>query len=269
MTWFYIYATIVHELEHIQLTLDLEGQGLPEYKRFMAALCQTRKMQRKQWNGIVPNYSQMKKRMTSLPELICTQVGFRRGFDVLSSAMDTQERELVSQMINSVGFLCKHLEITYATSSQPYNQFSRCILSIHEHVQKEPQLRSRYKQLGYIVDEIGNFYTPQFLYMQSQQDGQEFYDSMLIHLFILFDMNWQAAFDENKEMFLHMERLANQYCRQSVLYLKNMKMGEAFLGVDVLQDNAAMLIRNTERMNALMRRFGMKHTEGSLIPLYV
>lgn len=269
MTWFYIFATLVHELEHVQLSVDLEGDSLPEYTRFIAGLCQTRKIRRKQWSGIVPNYSQMKLRMTSLPELICTQVGFQRGFEVLGIAMDKQERELVSQMIKSVEFLCDHLEITYAVSSQPYNQFSRCILSIHDQVKKEPQLLSQLKQLRHVVDENGNFYAPQYLYEQSLNTSEIFYDNMLIHLFLLFDMDWQTAFDQNRDLFLHMEGLANRYCQQSVFYLKNIQVGEAFLSVDVLQDNAAMLIRNTERMNALMRRFGMKHIKGSVIPLYV
>ena len=269
MTWFYIYATLVHELQHIQLTLDLEGETPVEYNRFIAALCQINKVHGNRRIGIVPNYMQMKTRMTSLPELICTQVGFSCAYSAVEKVMDMQERELVSDMIESLNFLCDHMEITYAMSSQPYNQFSRAILSLHQRVRKDTRIWTRFKQTQRIVDADGNFYSPQFLYEQGQSTGGEFYDNVLIHLFLLLDMNWRVVFDNNSDLFLHMERLANQYCQHSVYYLKNIDIGERFLSADVLQDNAAMLIRSTERMNALMKRFGMKHTGGSLIPLYV
>lgn len=83
-----------------------------------------------------------------------------------------------------------------------------------------------------------------------------------------YDMDWKSAFENSPELHKHIESLSNEYCRRSIEFMKNIHVGEVFLSKDLLQDNAAMLIRNTDKLNKLMQRFNMEHTTGSLIPLF-
>ena len=66
----------------------------------------------------------------------------------------------------------------------------------------------------------------------------------------------------------HLEELANRYCRSTIDYLKDSAIGRVFLDEAILQDNAAMLAKNVDRLNKLMVQYNMAHTEGSIIPLY-
>lgn len=63
-------------------------------------------------------------------------------------------------------------------------------------------------------------------------------------------------------------RLANIYCSEAVNYLKNIVSGEVFLSKSVLQDNAAMLIKNVNTLNELMSLYHMPRTSGSVLPLF-
>lgn len=274
VTWFYVYATIVHELEHIRLIQQLESVERTDFKRFIAALYQYNRYSWMHSDNIfrglipIPDYTKLQNRMTSLPELICTLTGFNRAFDVFGDLLEEKERKMFAMMIASLDFLCNHMEITYGTSAQPYNQFAQNIIAIQKKVRKDVTVLDQLKQLRNMFDPTGVIFSPMKMYQSRTVEDAEYYDSLLIRLFLVYDMNWGHLFSENMELFSHMEKLANEYCAHTVYYLKNLQIGGVFLSADVLQDNAAMLIRNTERLNVLMKKFGMKHTAGSVFALY-
>lgn len=274
VTWFYVYATIVHELEHIRLIQELESNKKIDFKRFIAALYQYNRYSWMYADNIfrglipIPNYARLQNRMTSLPELICTLNGFNRAYDVFGDLLEVDEKKTVLMMIASLVFLSNHMEITYGISAQPYNQFAQNLIIIQKKVEKDITVLKRLKQLQNIFDSNGILLSPEKMYQDRNAENAEYYDSLLVRLFLVYDMNWGHLFLKNTEFFRYMEKLANEYCMRTVYYLKNIQIGEVFLNADVLQDNAAMLIRNTERLNVLMKKFGMKHTSGSVFALY-
>ena len=93
-------------------------------------------------------------------------------------------------------------------------------------------------------------------------------DEILIRLFISLSIDWTSIFATHTDFYNHIAALANNYCEKTVYYLKNISLGEVFLHKDILQDNAAMLIKNVHILNKLMNKYGMNHTSGSVLPVY-
>lgn len=253
----------------------LKNNEPPQYSRLLAAVQQLGledKRRERTGNKIktVPNYYKLKeiRRITSLNELVCTQVGFQRAYDMLKELLSTEEKQAISMIMQSVDFLCSHLEISYKKSLQPYNLFAQSILGIQNRLKRDIQLLDNFPQLKYIVNVNGKIFSPEEWYQYENGAAPDFCDAMLIRLFLLFDMNWEDIFQRNHDFFLHMEQLANQYCQQTVYYLKNMEIGEVLWNQNILQDNAAMLIKNTAVLHKLMHKFGMKHTGGSVVSLF-
>ena len=275
LTWYYIYATIVHELEHIRVAQLLEDNDSPvSFQTFMAGLCQHNRHSSTDWiRGIsnysfVPNYVKNKRRTTSLPELICTQNGLHRAYEVMGRLLRERDRIIVETTMHSVDFLCDHIEITYERSAQPFNLFARNLLKIRNRIMRDRRCLDQMPQLKVIVDENGNLHSPLAWFNSMSETNRTFYHELLIRVFLFLNMNWEQYFAENKEFFDYMETLANEYCKRTVFYLKNMHMGEIFFEQDILQDNAAMLIKNTAWLNVLMDRFQMKHTYGSVVSMF-
>lgn len=272
--WFYIYTTIVHELEHLRLIKILETGECVNFNDFAAALCQYTAYTKRNLSGLfdglipIPDYSKIKEGMTSLPELICTQRGMHRAFEVLNEVLSDEAKSTVLKMTESIDFLCEHIEITYRRSSQPYNQFAQNVISMNQRLAKDPSVSGRLKLLNCFFGKNGKPLSPTVLYSRAVSENEKLYNALLIHMFLLFDMDWTSIFTEQPELFSLVESLADAYCSQTVEYLKNISTGEIFLSVDILQDNAAMLIKNTERLNALMKRYGMERSGGSVYALY-
>lgn len=99
-------------------------------------------------------------------------------------------------------------------------------------------------------------------------DEEAVIDELLVNLFITFDVDLTEMFEKDPEFKMRMSRLANEYCAKTITFIQQQKKGEVFLDDTILQDNAAMLIMNANRLNLLMEKYGMEHTGGSVIPLY-
>ena len=274
VSWFYLYATIVHEFEHVSLMQQLCSYTSPDYKSLMAALSQHNNNgwinPQKIINKIVavPKYTDSKSRYASFHELICTQTSFKRAYEMLDTLFEEEDRKIINKMMNSLDFICDHMEITYESADQPYNLFAKTILSVRQKLLQNPSRINQLKQLYYIFDENICLKSPLEIYLSTDSTNKEFHDALLIHLFLLFDMDWTSLFSANDSFFNYMSELANTYNKRCIFYLENIAQGEIFVSKEILQDNAAMWIKNAKRLNNLMRQFNMKRTEGGVVALF-
>lgn len=87
MKFVFLYATIVHELEHLHLTRLLESKGV-NYREAVAALnqyCYRFWMSNGIYDLLTPRRRKTKKRYDSSPaEIQCNLVGMRRAYEMLS-----------------------------------------------------------------------------------------------------------------------------------------------------------------------------------------
>ena len=273
LTWLYIYATVVHELNHLKIQMQLEEGSNYDYTSFMAGLCQYN--QHRNWIhslkriSVAPDFMRLNHRSLTLPELVCTQKGLHRAYDVFNEILSEDERSTINAIIYSVDFLCEHMEVHYGASSQPLYLFKKNLLDIHKKIQDDVGILNQLKQLSLLFDEKGNMHTPLAMFRRIDEANKAFYDSILIHLFVNLQnlTPWEQAFAESPDFHAYMEKLANEYCQRSVNYLEDAHMFKAFLCPDVLQDNAATLINTTNTLYAWMGMFNMKLTGGIVFPM--
>lgn len=271
--WLYVYATIVHEMEHIRLAQELEQGTITEFKDFIAALYQYNHFNRIENGkilGLIPirNYKKTIEQGISLPELLCTLAGLQYAYETIGNYLTKSEKDTIEKMIQSLNFLADHMEIMYGKTFQPYNQFAQIMEATLKRVQKNHLLPTKIVQLSRLFGSSGELISPIKLYESRSDENKEFYDDLFINLFLTYDLDWETAFSTRRDFFQYIEGLSNRYCKRVINYLKEMSIGEVFVNKDVLRDNASMLIKNSQRLSVLMRHFGMKHTEGSVIALY-
>lgn len=275
MTWLYIYATVVHELEHIRLQQQLEEGENYDFQSFMASLCQYNHRGVSNWSRIinnidvVPNFAKTSRRTASLSELICTQVGMHRAYEVLGAFLNTKDRDIVEMLIRSIDFLCEHMEIHYGMSSQPFYLFKTNLLKTYNKVQADTSCLERLKQLKLLFDEKGSLHTPLTWFSCITEETRAFYDAILIRAFLNMRNAevWKQVFAANSSFHTYMEGLANDYCQRSVNYLKEIYIGETLLSQDILQDNAAMIIKTTNDLYGQMEKFGMDLVQGAIFSM--
>ena len=273
LTWLYVYATVVHELNHLKIQTQLEEGGNYDYASFMAGLCQYN--QHRNWIHSLerisdaPDFMRLNHRSLTLLELICTQEGLHRAYAVLNEILSEDESSTINAIIYSVDFLLEHMEVHYSASSQPLYLFKKNLLDIHKKIQVDAGILNQLKQLSLLFDEKGNMHTPLAMFRRIDEENRKFYDAILIHLLVNLQnlTPWEQAFAENPDFHAYMEALANSYCQRSVNYLQDAHIFRAFISPDVLQDNAATLINTTNTLYTWMGIFNMKLTGGIVFPM--
>lgn len=274
MRLFYLYATIIHELKHIEL---LEKKNLGDYSELVAFWEEYRNFSRlRLLDGINlvlmgknTRASQKKKYRVSAAEILCNLWAFQRSYLVLGSYLTEQERDTVETMIRSLSFLKEHLIISYSSGNHPYNLFPKMISEVQLVLKKDPGKRAEdLKPMQCLFLPDGQAKPVEQLFRERTDTNAMVTDGVLINWFICADMDFSGIFRKCPALKNHMEALANRYCAHAIGYLKDSGIGKVFLDDALLQDNGAMLVKNVDRLNKLIDRYAMAHTEGSIFALY-
>lgn len=273
MCYLYLYATIVHELHHIYL---LECQKARNYAEFLAFWEEFRQLSRLRWvdnlNTLLMHKDAFalnrKKYDTSIAEIICNLSGFQGAYQVFADTLKESEKIIIEEIIDSLTFLSESINIGYRTGKQPHNLFTKTIQEIQFILRKDPHIFGNSTPIDCLFLSNGQVKPFELIWEERSSENYELIDALLINWFICADVDFSASFAANACLKSHIEALANQYCNNVVQYLKHETKGLVFLSKDTLQDNTAMMIKNTNRLNILMAKYGMARTGGSIIPLY-
>lgn len=273
MRYFYLYATIVQEIEHIRLLLELTKESeTTDYMRFLAGCEQLIRTGRRKFNAVfsavtdLRNYLQVKRccYQISPHTLICVSAGFETALLEMGAALSGDERKQIENILDSLRFAYRNVEISYAKGGQPIQNFAAVFLRMNRIVSESPEIPDRFPQLRLLFTEKGERRQISELY---EDDQKEFFNEILLRLFILLETDWNVIFGQNPSMRERLEALANGYCKKCIRYLKDLNSAKTYLREEVLEDNTAMVLKNIKRINFLMQRYGMENLEGSVIPL--
>lgn len=274
MRLFYLYVTIVHELHHVHL---LECKKVETYSELMAFWEEYRSFSRlRLMDGIGMLLMRKKAAATrrnkyraSVAETMCNLAGFEKSYKVLGAYLSQSETENVNKIIESLKFLQNHISVTYGHGNQPYNLFTKMVREVQPLLKKDPhELSGTLKPMMYLFSPEGHVKSVEQLFAERTDENEQIIDGLLTHWFICADMVFSPIFERDPTLKNHLETLANRYCAGVIQYLKNIEIGEIFLDKEILQDNAAMLVKNVDRLNKLMAHYDMIHFQGSVIPLY-
>lgn len=273
MTLYYLYNTIVHELKHIEL-LDVRkihtyAELMAHYEEAYDLICH-RPIDIVQLFPLHGNRKQVRQRQyqTSFSEVLSNLEGYTAALKVMRGHLEPNSIATLETIIDSLSFLCEHVAITYSNSNHPYNAFVYAVQGLQRCL-KHKKLRGRVTPLAQLLfTEGGEMWSMSHL-AATPTSEQTVIDELLVNSFITLDVDLTGTFEKNPELKERMARLANEYCARTINFIQQQKKGEVFLDEAVLQDNAAMLIMNANRLNQLMAKYGMEHTGGSVIPLYI
>ncbi len=279
MKKFYIYNTIVHELTHIKMQVKLRKSSIIPYAEFLAA-----------WNqwfqfeslsiplspNLIPDISkkelnERKRRRWSSPaaEVFCVTEGMERAYKAIGESLSETERSLAEKYLTSLRFIKDKLEITYGRDGYPRDLFVFSIKQMQKYIRAKKGDMDRIPVLRELFHEDGTMLTVEEL-VKGIDDGDapELFQSILLHVFIHIDCAWNKKIEYSERLRELLSVLSNEYCDKCVKYLEGMKLGEVFVPKYMLQDNAAMLIKNATRLNKKMELYGLERTSGSVIALY-
>lgn len=268
----FLYATVVHELAHIDLLLSLRGKGEPNFFKLFAAWDQV---------GRAGNFrvflppnpllqgaaGKRKRKITSASEWYCNTIGFCRAYASTSSSLTEREKALTEILVNSLDFIVQHLEISYNREGNPRNLFLVSIKQMQSYKKHRRGRTAAFQQLDYLLHSDGSMLSvEELLARMDSADG--FYSAVLLRVFLYLDLDWSILFEKVPDLKEIITALSNEYCENSIRYLTQIETGTIFLPESVLRDNAAMLIKNDQILNRKMKQYGIARTTGGVLPLY-
>ena len=262
MKWFYVCITIFHEMEHIGLLMECNIKW--NYPTYLAIVEEkfniTTSIIPKMIQWVIPGKKNPSKMYsTSSVELVCKYQSIKKAYDMMDSFLNDEEKEAMKMIIKSVKFLIEHMEIAYSYGGIPYNKFNRSVIQVQQLRKKGYNIFEEYLQLRYIYNSDGKIKNIEKIYEQRTDENSNFIDYIMLQMFINFEIDYKMIFKKNIQLKEHIEFLANQYCKDCIFYVENMKIGSVFLEEEILDDNALLLLKNVKYINGLMDKYNMTH----------
>lgn len=275
LCYFFVYVSIMHEVEHIRLLTELRENEQCDYHRFFAGLEQmfARNIRIRFRNistyRIKELLSTQKKRYeTSTAELICDYESISLARKQFYSHLSENELRQIDDILKSLSLLIHSIEIGYLDDGKPCNQFLLVLSSLQRRIRKDNGILAMIPQLSKLFKEDGTLKPIEEIVKKSYNSGICFYDDFLIRLFIILDYDWHDIFRSQGQIKEYMQRISNYYCAKCCSFLSQLDLSEIYLKKEIVSDNAAMLIKNMTRLNSLMKQYGLKNTSGMVLPLY-
>lgn len=274
MKFFYLYATIVHELEHIHLLHLAEQYAEPNYFEMLAAWDQ---LYRHRGMGVYKVSDLLfsrkkgnaeKRSAASTAEIFCNIQGFMQAYTVLKKYLWYSNQKLVIQMIDSLEFILQNQEITYDNKGRVLGSFVSTIKQMSIYHRYNSNASVRFPMLKYLFYPDGSLISADDMIKKTGISDKYFYDAVLVRMFIWWDGDWNALFEKTEGLRERICELANDYCHQCITYLTNYDIARVFWTEEILQDNAAMLTKSICIIKAKMKEYEMETTVGGVFPLY-
>lgn len=255
------FATVVHELTHIAVFRRLtENFPSADYLYTAAGLEQLI------GSAAAPFFQGMtdrRIRCTSVSELLCMRESLQRTIEKFGGEIDLEEREALQRAADACRFMLRHMEIHYVRKDRPVNLFF-WLLASGEKLAGNKVLRLPMEKL--FTDE-GRLAGLEALYAN---DGinEDLKKNLLLRSFMYEKNDVKPLLDREPALFQMLENLSAEYCESAVGFFRDRKLGEILFDDEFLDDNAAMLMKNLDRLKRQMQRYGMRADAGSVLPLY-
>lgn len=274
MKFFYLYATIIHELEHIRLLYLLNQKTVPTYFKVVAAWDQFYHRRGTEIDAatrfLIPKKHRVsdKRSIASPAETYCNLQGFVRAYDVLNNNLTMDEKQIVCQMIDSLEMITKSLEIGYDSRGRAVGLFVSTIQKMRTFRRYSKKAATHFPVIDLLLNAEGMLISAAEMMSKTQLPDKCFYDAILIRMFIYWDCDWNKLFERTEGLKTLISELANEYCQQCLCYLMNQETARVFMPEEIIQDNAAMLIKSIHVIKRKMKQYGMQNTVGGVFPMY-
>lgn len=263
--YYMLSAAIFYEWKLLRLDRDLEAVGQKDAAMWLAA--GERQLFPRQgrcfclFDPVTGKQRRQQSGEISAGALLCLRESLRRANALFAPFLD-REGQLFRELENGAAFMLTHLEIGYPHGEEPVNRFGY-FLSRRAGKRTPPE-----SPLAVLLREDGTVRSLLELWEARTEENAGLLDGLMLQVFLRLEEDCREAFEKDPWFKCHMESLVNGGITQRLDYLKNMEEGSPVAVDAVLQDNAAMVIRDVRLLDKLLKTYGMEKTSGSVIPLY-
>ncbi len=273
MKLFYLYVTVLHEIEHIRIILN-KADDMWDKSRMLAMLEYLAKEKRpyiyERISVVIANkmikYSKYKD-ITSQLEIECNYLSMKKGIEDFRDFLSDAEFNKVDMMYRALQFLRDNFEIGYITHYYTYNKFMQYVVKFGKRIQEENRILEKYPQLRMIYHNKGELKAIEELFENMNDSNKEISNYLIFYMFLYLETDFSVLFEKVKKLKKHIEDLANEYTRKYLLYIENKAYGEVFVDKEILEDNERLMLKNIIRLNMLMDKYGMIHMIGVITSL--
>lgn len=277
LAYFYLYTTILHEFHHIELHETKPDQlDCLEYNHALMLLEDYPDLKGRRLGKAFENILSLgnrsvrkKKYAISATELACNCESLRKALARFQESLPEDRTRNVRLILSASEHLCNHIEIAYSFRGTPYSRFVYMVKAYSNLISKNPNYLEAAPYLRTLFTEKGEFVPVQSVYQRAKEEVGSFYTQVLFQLFLYSAFDFTEAFNGCEEMRSFLEELSNHYIKETIAYFQSIHMEEILVEKEIIEDNAAMKIKNVSRLQALMKKYKMNNTAGSVYPLYV
>lgn len=274
--YFYTCATLCHELRHVFLQVNGEGNHFDNYLDYIAFMETTGRFSRNYLAEVysmifsVRKYHQYRKYkyMTTPAELVCLRYGYSDSLVLLNSILSKNEKKVIERIMESISLVCDAMEVSYIRSSQPVNLFAKLLGRVVTASRKNLNFITRYPQFRLFLQETGELRDFEDIYRTGKKEQLNYYADVVIRLFFFVDESSLKKKGLPDDMYNDLELWANEYIAMGIRYLQNKNLAKVILSDQIVEDNAAVIVKNITLLNRRMTLLEMKHKIGNVFPAY-
>lgn len=254
---FYIYITILHELEHIKTFEFTKRKDFYEYEHFISLLEYISYMYELRQPPTDINSNLVKKILlskkmisnyeVSTGEIKSSLESFKSGKKYLISTKSKKNIEQVDKIISSLDFLNKHMEITYVNKILNVDKMYYFLRNTSLYLQRYPHLINQYEILKIAFNNNGCLKEIEDLYLSRNSYNHEIIDRIVLSVININNI----PDDDNIKKYV--EELIKNYNSKIYEFYKNINLGKIFMDKEkYLEDNLEIIIKKSRRLNSIL-----------------
>lgn len=274
--YFYACATLCHELRHIYLQINSEKNHFANYLDYIAFMETTGRFSHHYLAEVysmifsIKKYHQYRKYkyMTTPAELVCMRYGYSDSLILLNSILSQNEEKVIVRIIKGISLVCETMEVSYLRNSQAVNMFAMLLGKVVTASRKNSDFITRYPQFRLFLQETGELRDFEDIYRIGKAEQLSYCADVMVRLFFFAD---EASLKKQQlpdDMYNDIERWANEYIAMGIRYLQTKDLAKVVLSDQIVEDNAAVIVKNITLLNRRMTLLGMKHDMGNVFPAY-
>jgi|GEM_PF-4141677 hypothetical protein len=273
MCYFYSYATLSHEIEHIRIINALGSSSNITYSRLLAMFEQIIMNVKKKplflLDMVMTSNIAEKKYYTSPIEISCIKSAYESALDYMKDDMPLSNYKNIYNICDAVSFWEDNMELGYYIKDRPYNLFVYLFDNIGKCLLQDKEIYDKYPIVSQLFNSDGTVLSIDRIFDNFYDLNRKLCDKIIIHLFMYYKTDYTDIFLQRREVKEYINKLANEYCKQVIRYYQNISFGACFLQESILIDNLIVMQSNVECLINLMKIYKMEHTDGGIIPLRI
>jgi hypothetical protein len=274
--YFYASATLCHELHHVYLQVNGEKNRFDNYLDYIAFMEANGRFSNNYLAEVysmifsIKKYHQYRKYkyITTPAELVCMRYGYADSLSLLDSILSKNEKIVIERIVESISLVYETIEVSYLRNSQPINLFAKLLGNVVTASRKKSDFTTRYPQFRLLLQETGDLRDFEDIYRIGKAEQLTYCADVVVRLFFFADESSLMKKGLPDDMYNDIERWANKYIAMGIRYLQTKDLAKVILSDQIVEDNAAVIIKNITLLNRRMTLLGMKHNIGNVLPIY-